>query len=393
MNEIIFWGSIGMCVYVYFGYPLLLWMIGRVYHKPVNKAVITPSVSIIIAARNEEAVIEKKIKNLLDQEYPQDKIEIIIVSDGSTDKTEEIVRSYTNHVRLITIPMTGKAAALNRGVAAAQKEIIVFTDANALFEKNALGKLVHNFNDKTVGGVCGNQLHSKRVSGDTSGRGERMYWGYDKWVKSLESRIGSTIAADGAIYAIRKELFVPIADPAQADDMAISGRVVTQGYRLVMEMEALAYEDSPISSTREFKRKVRITNHALRAIMLLRALNPLRHGMYALELFSHKVLRYAVPFFLMSALVTNILLVKMANLYVMLFYGQVVFYGSAVLGYGLKDMRWGKMKCFVGPLYFCLANMAALCGVISVISGKHIVSWQSEREGVNKQAENRCILR
>jgi len=271
----------------------------------------------------------------------------------------------------------------DQAVKQARGEVLVFTDANAILEERALRELASNFYDPEVGGVCGNQKYrlEQNPNGDCASEGENLYWTYDKWIKQLESKLGSTIAADGSIYAIRKHLFVPISDPAQADDFAISARVVTQGYRLVYEPEAVSYENPPISSDLEFWRKVRVANQSMNGILHLReALNPFKYGFYGIELLSHKVLRYLVPFFLLIAFVINILLSLDSDFYKIILLLQILFYVLAFIGYKARNLNLGRVKIFYGPFYFCLANIAVLLGAIYLISGKRITTWLPERE-------------
>jgi len=373
-----------LCFYVYFGYPLLLEVLGIIRRRDVNKKDTIPFISVIIAAYNEESTITEKLENTLSLDYPKDRLEVVVASDGSTDKTEEIVSRYENQgVRLLPLSRSGKLVALDQAVKQARGEVLVFTDANAILEERALRELASNFYDPEVGGVCGNQKYrlEQNPNGDCASEGENLYWTYDKWIKQLESKLGSTIAADGSIYAIRKHLFVPISDPAQADDFAISARVVTQGYRLVYEPEAVSYENPPISSDLEFWRKVRVANQSMNGILHLReALNPFKYGFYGIELLSHKVLRYLVPFFLLIAFVINILLSLDSDFYKIILLLQILFYVLAFIGYKARNLNLGRVKIFYGPFYFCLANIAVLLGAIYLISGKRITTWLPERE-------------
>jgi cellulose synthase/poly-beta-1,6-N-acetylglucosamine synthase-like glycosyltransferase len=381
MIALVLFSCLALCLYVYFGYPLLLGLMGIAGRRDVRKADITPAVSIIIPAHNEEKVIAGKLDNLLSSEYPKEEIEIIVASDGSTDRTEEIVSQYgARGVRLLRLSRCGKPMALNEAVALARGEILVFTDANAIFEKLALRHLISNFSDPEVGGVCGDQTYRLERGDDSASEGEQLYWTYDKWIKRLESRLGSVYAADGSIYAIRKHLFVPVTDPAEADDFATSVRVVTQGYRLVFEPGAISYEAPPVSSRREFWRKVRIANQTWRAILNVpEALNPWRQGFHAIELLSHNVLRYLMPFFLPIAFGANVALARGSRVYQLLLLGQGLFYGAALTGWQLRRSKWGRMKLFYGPFYFCLANAAVFLGALSLLSGKRIVVWQPDR--------------
>lgn len=371
----LFWFCLAVCVYVYFGYPALLWMLSRIRPKPVRIGDAFPRVSIVVALHNEEAVIEEKIANCRALDYPGELLEVVFVSDGSTDRTEALVREAQDEmVRLVALERGGKARALNEGVAVASGEIIVFTDANNFLEADAIRKIVRNFADPDVGGVCGNKRLRAR-GGDATGEGENLYWRYDKWQKKLESRIGSIFAADGTLYAVRKSLYVPIEEPAQADDIAISTRVVLQGRRLVWEDDAVAWEDAPAEGRAEFRRKARVTNHSVRALLLLGSAL-FMHGFYSVELLSHKLLRHLVPFFLIPLLLSNgMLAAAQGAMYSFLLAGQLAFYLAALAGLVLRDTGLGKAKPFYVPYYFTLVNAAAFLGVLSIVGGKRHTVW------------------
>ena len=205
---VLFWTSLAGVFYPYLLFPLILIILSRVINADVDKRAITPKVSMIIAAYNEEESLAAKLNNALALEYPAGSLEIIVASDGSSDNTVEIADSYASAgVRYLDLPRRGKIFALIDAVEASSGEILVFSDANTMFEPQALNMIVRNFADEDVGGVCGNQLHAKAETADSSGHGEQAYWSYDKWLKILESRTGSIVSADGAIYAIRKKLF------------------------------------------------------------------------------------------------------------------------------------------------------------------------------------------
>jgi cellulose synthase/poly-beta-1,6-N-acetylglucosamine synthase-like glycosyltransferase len=378
----VFFASAGLILYVYFGYPLLLLAVGRFRRREVRRGPVEPSVTLIIAAYNEEAAIREKIANTLALDYPPERLGIVVASDGSTDGTVAIAREFGDErLSVLDLPRHGKVMALNRAASAATGEILVFTDANAVFEREALRRLVSNFADSTVGGVCGNQRYRRTAAGDSSGDGENLYWKYDKFIKRLESRIGSTVAADGSIYAIRAKLFEPLADPAQADDHAISSRVVTGGMRLVLDETAVSYEEPPAESDREFRRKVRVTNHTFSAILNLpEALDPRVTGFYAVELLSHKLLRYAVPFLMIAAFFSNLLLAGAGTVFRLLLLAQMLFYLCALAGRMWRAERLGRFRLFYVPYYFCLANAAALLGVLSRLKGERFVIWQPRGE-------------
>jgi cellulose synthase/poly-beta-1,6-N-acetylglucosamine synthase-like glycosyltransferase len=386
ISTALFWGSVIAIFYTYLGYILLLICYGALRRRRVQKASITPSMSLIIAAYNEEHSLAKKLENSLHLDYPADALEIIVASDGSDDRTNSIVKDYALYgVRLLALPRKGKMIAVDEAAANARNEILVFSDANALFDSQALRKIARNFADTQVGGVCGNQIYvssEKRDSEkrDSVAQGEQIYWNYDKWLKQLETLTGSIVSADGSVYAIRRELYETPASFSVTDDFAISTAVVAQGYRLVFESEAIAYEEPTASAKREFNRKVRIINRGLRGIMLRKKLlNPVRYGFYALILFSHKLLRRLVPIFLLILFITSIILSPHSAFYFGMSVAQASFYGVALASFALRNTRLGQQKMFCLPLFYCLANVAALVAIVKLLAGKRIERWQPQR--------------
>jgi cellulose synthase/poly-beta-1,6-N-acetylglucosamine synthase-like glycosyltransferase len=372
-----FWISFGVCSYIYFGYPALLWVVSRLRPRPVREDDVTPHVTFVIAAYNEERNIAAKIENALSLDYPADRIEALVVSNGSTDRTNDIVRSYTDpRVRLITLEQPGKMEALNEGARSARGEILVFTDADFFLDPHSLRSLARKFADPEVGGVCGTRSSGMQREGDATGEGEGMYGRWDRWQKVRESEIGSVFAADGLLYAVRKELYVPIDDPAQADDIAISARVVLQGKRLLFDQQATAWERSTVHAKEEFRRKVRVTNHSVRALLNLRSALFTR-GFYSVELLSHKLVRHLIPFFLVSLFASSVALVRRGPLYALALAGQLVVYGLAAAGALLRDRTIGRAKAFTVPYYFCFVNAAALLGVLSILRGRKTSAWSS----------------
>lgn len=377
----IFGVALVVCAYVYFGYPALLLVLSRRRPRLVARGPVRPAVTLVIPAYNEEAVIEDKIRNSLALDYPEELLEILVASDGSTDGTESIVRSHEGGaVRLLHLERGGKAVALNEGVKQARGAILVFTDANSLLEGGSLISLVENFADPEVGGVCGNKKYRAAPGGDATEGGENLYWRYDKWQKSLESALGSIFAADGTLYAIRKSLYVPMQDTAQADDIAVSTRVVLQGRRLLFEPAAVAWEEAPTEGREEFKRKIRVTNHSVRALLNLGAAL-FTSGFYSLELLSHKLLRHLVPFFLIPLLLSNAALAWRTPAFRAVLLLQVLFYASALAGFALRRTRVGRWRLFAIPYYFCLVNAAALLGVLSIVRGERLRAW-APRKGL-----------
>lgn len=377
--------AFGICAYIYFGYPILIWLVVKIRPRPVKKGPVRPFVSIIVPVYNEENVIGDKISNTLSLDYEAEKMEILIVSDGSNDNTETIVQQFENPmVRLLSLERQGKAYALNEAVKHAQGQILVFTDANAMLEQQSLIHLVENFYDPEVGGICGNQRYRTASKANATEKGENLYWEYDKWLKSMESLTGNIFAADGSLHAIRRKLYIPIKYPAQSDDIAISTRVVLQGYRLVYEPKAITYENPPVKGYKEFKRKVRVTNRSLRALLNLNG-SLWTSGFYSVQLLSHKFFRHLLPFPLLVLLVSNTAILKQHPIFLILFCCQTFFYGFAVIGYKLRNSPFGRLKPLSIPYYFCLANAAAFLGAISVLWGLQVVKWEP-RSGIEKIA-------
>lgn len=381
IREVLFWMLVGLVAYTYAGFPLLVFLRGKLMRRPYRQADETPFVTLIVAAYNEEASIAEKLENILALDYPREKLQVIVASDGSTDRTNEIVAQYAHHgIVLLPLPRVGKAAALNAAVAAATGEILVFSDANSLYAPDALRALVRPFADPQVGGVAGNQVYVTPGSVSPSGEGERKYWGFDRWLKFYESEAGNTISATGAIYAIRRHLFQPVPEGV-TDDFITSVRVIAQGYRLVFAPDAVAYE--PVAKTEkvEFGRKVRVITRGLRGVWMVRELlNPFRHGFYAVQLFSHKVLRRMVAFPLIALLLLSFSLWDAGLIYRAAAVAQAGLYASGLAGFLLRHTRVGGSKFLALPFFFCMVNAAVVVATFNLLRGQKIVLWETQRQ-------------
>jgi cellulose synthase/poly-beta-1,6-N-acetylglucosamine synthase-like glycosyltransferase len=378
---ILFWLSLLALVYGYAGFPLLIAIVGKLRHRVVRRAPVTPTMSLIIAAYNEEEGIAERLENALTVDYPRAALDILVASDGSSDATAAIVAGYaTRGVRLLQLPRQGKIPALNEAVRHATGEILVFSDANIHFHPQALRSLARNFADPDVGGASGNSGYRLPVDGESSSRGEGLYWRYDSWLKEMESRTGSIVSAHGGLYALRRELYRPLGETAVTDDFAISTAVIEQGRRLVFDAEALAYELAIPEANREFRRKVRLMTRAWRSVALRRGLlNPFRHGFYSLVLFSHKVLRRLLPLVLLVLLACSLLLAPDGGIYLAAAVGQLLFYALAALGFLARRARVGMSRAIYVPFYYCLANAAALVALGKFLSGSRIALWEPQR--------------
>ncbi len=379
----IFWVSVLLIGYVYAGYPLLLWLlcaVGRT--RPVRRdAACLPSVTLVISAYNEAGVIKAKLANSRALDYPPERLEILVVSDASDDGTDEIVRDCPDpRVHLLRMAQRGgKTAGLNAAVARAAGEVIVFSDANAMYDRAAVRHLVRNFADPQVGAVTGESRY-EIAEDDASTEAENRYWTYELWIKGMESRLGSLVGADGAIYAIRRSLYADLG-PADLSDFVNPMQIVARGYRNVYEAEAWSSEGGAEGFSAEFRRKVRIVNRAWRASIKLRGLlNPFRHGFFALQFWSHKVLRWLVPVFMLAALASNLWLAGRAPLYDLALAGQLLVYAAAGLGMALSGLGH-PVRVLDIPYYFCAVNAASLLGIVQALAGRKYTMWNSSRPG------------
>lgn len=372
---------IALTGYAFVGYPALLWAMARLRRVPIARADIEPELTIIVAAHNEAAVIACKLESILQQDYPLECLDIIVASDGSTDTTSAIVDAYSDRgVRLLDLPRAGKASALNHAVTEARHDILLLTDANAILAPGALRALVRGFADPAVGGVSANERRDPATIMSGSGFGERLYWEYDKWLKQAESDIGSMVSASGSLYAIRRALFRPISDPSATDDFAISTQVVRAGKRLIFEPDAVTWEPAVSTGELEFNRRVRIVTRGLRSVYGVRELLlPWNGGFYSVQLWSHKVLRRLVGFFVAGITLTNLSLVRRPD-YRWLLVPQLIAYVFAFAGWRGQRRSWGRKPWFYIPYYFCLSNLATSIGVIQFLRQRRVSIWEPRRD-------------
>jgi cellulose synthase/poly-beta-1,6-N-acetylglucosamine synthase-like glycosyltransferase len=377
---IIFVIALALIVYTYLGYPVLLYALSRWFGKPVHKDEILPRLSIIIAAYNEERDMARKLDETLALDYPKDKMEIIVASDCSSDRTDEIVQGYKNKgVILHSRPKRlGKTSAQNHAVEIATGDILIFSDATTYYEKDALRKIVRSFADPQVGAVTGNVIYADRSATDI-GLGARSYWGYEFFLKQCESQLGSLLGVCGCLYGVRRCNYVAL-DEDMSSDFVIASEIHLQGLRVIYDPEALSSEDTNKRGREEFHMRVRIIEQTMSALSRYRqVLNPFEHGMYAFQMLSHKVLRYVVPFLLIIAFVANAVLGQAHDFFQYLFVAQIIFYGSALVGWLSErlGMRLGKLAI---PYYFVLANAASLVAFLKFLKGQSHVTWEPLRE-------------
>ncbi|MBN1163394.1 MAG: glycosyltransferase family 2 protein [Candidatus Krumholzibacteriota bacterium] len=364
-----------LCVlYTYFGYPLILALLstftGQKEHTGDETDKPLPDIALLIAAYNEEEIIEEKIINSLSLTYPGEKLTIAVVSDGSSDRTDEITKKYREKgVELIRVEgRRGKTVARNEAVERTGSEIIVFSDANAIYERDALMKLARHFSDPEVGVVCGNLRLLQE------GEEENLYWKYEKMIKRYENRFHSIIGANGSIYAIRRSLFRSL--PAEVDDDFIAPlRAYTEGYRLILDLNAVSTEKDIASSDMqvEFQAKKRVVIRGIQSLAhVSHLLNPFRYPAISFELISHKIFRWAIPFLLLAVLVLNFFLPR-TPFYSIIFLLQIAFYSTAVAGI-LSGFR-----PFYIPAYFVSTNTAVFLATIEYLLGKRSRTWEQKR--------------
>lgn len=380
----VFWISLGLIVYTYLGYGVIIYLLTKVksIRKPLHYVSDEefPPVTLMVAAYNEEDFIEEKIKDSLQLDYPQDKLHLYFVTDGSDDRTPEIVAKYPE-VQLFHQPeRRGKINAVNRVMKLVKTPIVVFSDANTFLNKEVIKKMVRHYKDPKVGGVAG----EKRVmqsEDDNAAGGEGIYWKYESFLKKKDSDLSSVMGAAGELFSVRTSLFEPPSANMVIEDFYISMKIVADGYQFVYEPEAYAVETASETIADEWKRKVRIAAGGFQAIIKLRSLlNPFKHGMITFQYISHRVLRWTLtPLALLTVLLSNLLLATTGNvIYQLLLAGQVAFYSLALLGYVFRN-RSVSIKGFFVPFYFLVMNLSVYKGFFRFLSGKQSVVWEKAR--------------
>lgn len=373
MTELVFWTSVFLIVYPYTVYPALLHVLGWLRPRPVRQESIFPSVTVLIPAYNEADCIAKTIQNKLDQDYPKNKLEIIVVSDGSTDGTDDIVRGFAQFGVLLLQQdgRKGKAAALNEAVRHATGEILVFSDANSLFDRFAIRFMVENFADLDVGCVTG----TLRYIGDGANLGGGAYMIYENLLRLRETRIGTIIGVNGGVAAIRRDLYTDI--PRELiTDFILSLHVIARGRRVIYDPRVVSQETANPEINAEFRMRVRVALRAMQGLVYMRRLlDPRRYPLASFFLISHKVLRYLTFVFLPVALLANIWLTHIEPLYQSLLVVHVSMYALALLGLRCNLSLWVR-RLTVIPSYFLLSNAAFMVAAIKFMRRENMATWK-----------------
>ena len=378
--KVIFWVAAAALAYTYVGYPALVWAVSKLRPRAVRRGELEPTVTVIITAYNEERDLASKLDNTLALDYPADKLEVLVASDCSSDRTDEIARSYAARgVRLHRqAERLGKTAAQNAAVELARGDVLLFSDATTLYRPDVLRAMAPNFADPTVGCVAGKLIYVDPAS-TSVGSGAKSYWGYETFLKTHESRACSLIGASGCLYAVRRTAYVPLYHEA-CSDFIIATKMVEQGLRAVYEPAAVCTEETNRQAAKEFRMRVRVIAQTYTDLWRHRALlNPLRGGFYSIELLSHKVMRYLVPVFLALTLASSLALAGGGWFYALAALAQVAFYAAAGLGW-LLGRAGVRSRLLALPAYFVLSNAAAVAAFYKFVKGERYARWEPIRE-------------
>ena len=388
MLETLFYISIFIIVYTYLGYGIVLLLLVKLKQRFVKSFIFKndvelPSVTLLIAAFNEESIIEAKIEDCLNLNYPKEKLEIIFITDGSSDQTPTLVAKNTAVKLMHEDVRAGKMAAIKRAIPLITSEIIVFTDANTFLNPDAVLQLVKHYQNENVGAVAGEKRIMVDSSADASAAGEGFYWKYESALKKMDYQLYSNVGAAGELFSIRTNLYQPVETDTIIDDHMIAMRIAEKGYVIAYEPNAYALEGASANSKEELKRKIRIAAGGIQSIIRLKkAANPFRNFTLTFQYISHRVLRWAItPWVMLLAFFLNILVCFNAPeniFFTLILFAQSAFYFASFLGYLLESKKI-KIKVFFIPYYFSLMNYAAMAGAIRYFKGKQSAAWEKSK--------------
>lgn len=377
--------------YVYLGYPLLLWLLSRLRRAPVVPPLQRElRVTMVISCYNEAAVIAEKLENTLQLDYPRELFDVLVISDGSEDGSDDIVRGFADRgVRLIRQEgRLGKTMGLNLAMDHIDADIVVFSDANAIYEKDAILQLTRHFSDANVGYVVGAALYTDGAE-NAAASNEDLYWQYELALKEWESRLHSVVGGDGAIYAIRRMLWEPL-QQKDINDFVNPLQIIAKGYRGLFTRHARCYEETAGDFTKEARRKERIVNRSVRGLMRVkRVMNPFRCGWFSFEVISHKLLRWLLPYFACLGIAGSALLATQEQwLFQLITLGAAGLFGLAALG-ALFHRHAALPMPLAVPYYLLMVNYYAMRGVIKALQGQTQVTWSSVRPGQQQTVKER----
>ncbi len=377
--------AIFIIFYSYAGYGFIVlilnWLLNKKVTPKVDKKAKLPTLTLLVAAYNEQDCIEEKILNSLSLNYPKNLIKILFITDGSTDNTNQIIQKFPNIVLLFEKSRKGKISATKRAMEYVDSEIIVFSDANTTINSDALLKIVKHYNNPKVGGVaCEKKVRVKDVD-NASGAGEGFYWRYESFLKQQDSDFYSVVGAAGELFSIRTKLFEPIPSDSIIEDFYMTMKIAEKGYTIKYEPQAYAIEDPSFSVSEEYKRKTRIAAGGIQSIIRLwRLLIPFKQPALTFLYVSHRVLRWSLaPLLLLVIMVLSILLAVKENLFgQVILLLQIIFYVLAFVGYALRNKKV-KAKLFYIPFYFSFMNYAVYVGAFRYFAGRQSVVWEKSK--------------
>jgi len=381
-----FWALIFFVFYTYFGYPFILILISKSNKHSSNQILLElyePTVTLFVAAYNEQDFVDIKVANSLSLNYPKEKLEFIWITDGSDDKTNELLAKYPEVKVHFQPERLGKINAMNRGMEFVNSEIVIFSDGNTILSTDAVREIVNGFSNKNIGCIAGEKRIELSRRDAAAASGEGFYWKYESYIKQLDAQTGSCVGAAGELFAIRKELFFKVAPDTILDDFIISLTIAMQGFKIGYSPKAFALEKASANIAEEMKRKVRIAAGSIQSLVRLKALlNITKYGFLSFQYFSHKVMRWIVtPVSLVLLIPINIFLALHINLYANILAIQGLFYGLVLLGWLFKDKKIKIGLLFI-PYYFFVANLSMWLGYFRYINDSQSVNWERAKRSV-----------
>lgn len=390
--KILFWICLILCLYTYIGYGIILYLLvlikrmlkGKPQQKPLPADSELPDVAFMVCAFNEEDIVEMKMRNIHELDYPKEKLHVIWVTDGSTDHTNEHLEAYPDVEVVFSPERRGKTAALNHGISQVKSDITVMTDANTLVNREAIREIVRCMQDPKVACVAGEKRVMSRQEGEIAAEGEGLYWKYESTLKQLDSEFYSAMGAAGELNAIRTNLYEPMPETALLDDFVMSMKLVEQGYKIAYTSNAYAMEYGSANLEEESKRKRRIAAGGLQSSWWLRGMmNPFKHFIVAFQFVSHRVLRWSItPIAMMALIPLNVALVMMkaGTIYTIIWILQILFYMAALGGY-LLEQHNRKNKLLYVPYYFLFMNINVFRGMHYLRTHQGGGTWEKAKRG------------
>lgn len=383
-----FWISFFIIFYTFFGYGILLYAlvrVKRIFRKPFlfSQLYDLPTVTVMVAAFNEEDLIEEKITNCLELNYPKNKVQFIFITDGSSDRTPELVAKHPEITLLHENQRLGKMAAIKRAMPFVSGQVTVFTDANTFLNNDALTQLVKHYQNPKIGAVAGEKKIMVNQSADASSAGEGFYWRYESALKKWDYELYSNVGAAGELFSIRTDLYQPVETDTIIDDHMIAMRIAEKGYIIAYEPNAYALETASADSGEELKRKIRIAAGGIQSVYRLKkAANPLNNPLLTFQYFSHRLLRWVLtPWLMILLFLLNILIViryPESGLYLITLFLQISFYIAALLGWYLEGKKI-KLKAAFIPFYFSMMNYAVIAGTFRYYKGAQSAAWEKSK--------------